>query len=303
MVTRVVISDDPNATAATTFEELAPDPQPLPRNELPTVEWEYVDRELAEQYLSSNENNRKARRDTVSVYARDLEHGKWEISGDSIKFDKTGRLIDGQHRLMAIATSNVGAWQLIVRGLEPRVQRVLDTQARRSAADALRFAGVERNAHMIAAIARAAITYDDFMQNRECAPFINTAAPSHSEVESWVAEHVEVHEAAIMASQLHKAAGTALTAWGLAWIKFLTIDPVESREFFQALANKSTNGKGDPRFALLGYAPVGKARGRIAMGEQLCAITVAWNFYREGKDLEIIRTRINGKYRPIPVAQ
>lgn len=274
---------------------------PLPYDQLPKTEWEYVDPELAEQYLENNEGNRKVRADVVDTYSRDLKAGRWLVTGDPLRIDTTGRLIDGQHRLKAVVKAGIGAWFLVIRGVDPHVQSVLDTQAKRTAADALRFAGYNRNVRVISGVARSAIQYKDFMENRESQAALHSTIISNPEIEQWVYAHPEVHEAALMATQLHKSAGNGLVSWGMAYLKLSAIDEREAREFFTDLINMSTRGPGDPRHTLLQYRPVGKT-GRSALGEMLIAITVAWNYYRASEDLFIIRTRVNGKYREIPVA-
>lgn len=304
MVTRYVVENsDPNISTATTLEELmVTHPEPVDRSALPNVEWELVDRERALHYMESNEKNRKLRKDAVATYARDLRAGRWLVTTDSIKFDHTGRLIDGQHRLQAVIESGVPTWMLMARGLEPEVQGVLDTQARRSAADALRFLGIRENVHIIAPIARSAQIYSPFFENRECAAFQNLSAPSNAEVEAYVQAHPEIHEAAVMAVRLNKSAANGRVAWGLAWIKLMALDPNDARSFFDALANFKTDGYGDPRHTLLQFRPSNKARGRLAIGEQLIAISTAWNAYRNQEELTKIHTKTNGKYRYIPVA-
>lgn len=274
----------------------------LDRAKLPETTWELVDPETAQKWLEFNEKNRKVRVSTVDMYARDLRAGRWMVTGDPLRFDHTGRLIDGQHRLRAVVKANMAAWFLVVRGVEPEVQRVLDTQARRTAAEALRLSGFERNTHLVAGIARSALVYTKFLNNEECPVYSSAPAASHSEVEAWVRDHPEISEAAVMANLLNKAAGNGVVAWGLSWTKLMGIDPVMARYFFETTANFKTEGKGDPRFALLTYDPVGKTRGRLGMGEMLIAISTAWNYYRRGENLDVIRTRVNRKYRNIPVA-
>ena len=59
--------------------------------------------ELAEQYLTKNTNNyRSMSNSVVNAYATDMKTGNWKFNGDSIKFNKSGILVDGQHRLAAI---------------------------------------------------------------------------------------------------------------------------------------------------------------------------------------------------------
>lgn len=304
MVTRYNTTDDePNTSEAMNMGQLFDDAaEPLDRAKLPQVEWEFITAERATHYLEFNEKNRKLRKETVEVYARDLAQRNWLVSGDTVKFDSTGRLIDGQHRLKAIESSRVAAWTLVVRGVEPDVQRVLDTQARRSAADALRFAGIERNAHLVSGIARSALLYVDFMDNKPSKPLFNVTSASHTEIEQWTVAHPEVSEAAVMANALHKVAGHGKVSWGLSWMKLMLVDPNDARDFFQSLANFQTRGKGDPRHTLLSMTPGTKTRGRYAMAEQLVAITTAWNAYRRQEELQFIKPRLNGRIRDIPAA-
>lgn len=276
-------------------------PQTIERAQLPKAEWEFIGPEEATAYLEFNEGNRQLRPDTVKTYVRDLQKGRWLITGDAIRIDTTGKLIDGQHRLKAISEAGIGAWFLVVRNVDPHVQSVLDTQARRNATDALRFAGVRQNARVISAIARSAVAYKRFLDNEECSTGFKLEVISNMEIEEWVKDHPEVHEAAVMAVRLNKSAGNGVTAWGMCYMKFMAIAPAEGREFFNSLADFQTRGKGDPRHTLLTYQP-SVTRGRGALGEMLIAISTSWNYFREGKDLDYIKTKVNGRYRSIPVA-
>jgi hypothetical protein len=64
--------------------------------------------ELAEKFLEKNSNNyRKLSEKVVKAYQIDMETGNWKFNGDSIKFNKSGQLVDGQHRLTAISRSGI----------------------------------------------------------------------------------------------------------------------------------------------------------------------------------------------------
>jgi len=53
----------------------------------------------ASAWLATNAtNNRKISTTIVNQYARDMIAGRWEITGEAIKFDTTGRLIDAALR-------------------------------------------------------------------------------------------------------------------------------------------------------------------------------------------------------------
>lgn len=67
------------------------------------LEIEEIDIEphLAESWLTKNVKNRNLTDRIAKKYARDMASGKWKTTGDPIRFDVDGNLIDGQHRLQA----------------------------------------------------------------------------------------------------------------------------------------------------------------------------------------------------------
>lgn len=72
---------------------------------------------MAKNWLSTMiENQRKPSSATVNKYADEMKNGKWEISS-ALSFDNEGRLIDGQHRLLAVIKSEVPTLFLIIGNL------------------------------------------------------------------------------------------------------------------------------------------------------------------------------------------
>lgn len=114
---------------------------------------------LAERWLSANMSNRSIRPQHVDVLARDMEAGHWQMTGEAIKLDTAGNLIDGQHRLSAVLASGCAIQMLVAFGLAPESQQAMDAGARRSASDALSFAGMSNTASLAHA-ARCAIAWE-----------------------------------------------------------------------------------------------------------------------------------------------
>lgn len=85
--------------------------------------------------------NRKIRERTVNNYAKDMETNSWPITGDTIKFDRDGNLIDGQHRLSAIVKSGKTQKMLVVYGLDKSILTAIDIGLKRSLENALQFQG------------------------------------------------------------------------------------------------------------------------------------------------------------------
>lgn len=68
------------------------------------IRWDLVNvtPEIAAKWLTKNDVNRKLREHRCAFLARAIEDGKWITTHQGIAFAKSGRLLDGQHRLRAI---------------------------------------------------------------------------------------------------------------------------------------------------------------------------------------------------------
>jgi len=76
---------------------------------------EQITPDKARKYLENNKDNRNIREKRVGAIARDIQSGKWEVTHQSVAFDKTGRVIDGQHRLTAIIKADIPVWAYVAR--------------------------------------------------------------------------------------------------------------------------------------------------------------------------------------------
>lgn len=86
------------------------------------IKQERITPEMAKEYLTVNtENYRGLSKDRVISYSSDMKNGRWQFNGEAIKFDESGKLIDGQHRLHAIVRAGVPVDMLVIRGVETGV--------------------------------------------------------------------------------------------------------------------------------------------------------------------------------------
>lgn len=109
---------------------------------------------IAEAMLEYNTNNRNLRRHRVSMLATEMSRKQWLATGEAIKFDVKGRLIDGQHRLEGcVAAKTTLKGQLVVTGLPEKSFAVIDTGMKRTPKDTLSVAGIA-NGSAIAPVAR-----------------------------------------------------------------------------------------------------------------------------------------------------
>lgn len=268
----------------------APKPVTLdhPINSKITHELSTITPELASEWLGLNHGNRNQRPRAIAAYARDIDKGDWLTTGESIKFDWTGKLIDGQHRLEAVVMTRKPIVSLVVRGLDPRVQGVLDTNAKRTAADALRFAGITIQPKDIAAVARVALAFESGK--------LRTALDgakidiTHAETLAWHDANPDVVNAVALAARTARAIGGTISGLGYAILVLERIDASAAVEFFLSMAEKRTNGNGDPRKAMLDAFDKIRSQRRVPTAAESLAITFrAWNAWRTGTSLRIIR--------------
>lgn len=114
---------------------------------------------LATEYLSHNTHNRSPKQGRILAWADAMRNGQWRANGESIKFSKSGRLIDGQNRLMAVVLADTAVHMLVVRGLDDAAQETMDVGANRSMKDFLSLRG-ERSVNSLAATIRALYIWD-----------------------------------------------------------------------------------------------------------------------------------------------
>lgn len=97
-----------------------------------------------------NEGNRNIREGRVSSYASQMKSGQWQLTGEPIIYSRTGRLLNGQHRLHASIQAGVPFTTVVVRGVEEETYAVLDSGAPRSIGDAFRASGHKASSQMAA---------------------------------------------------------------------------------------------------------------------------------------------------------
>lgn len=108
---------------------------------------------LAEHILLTlTDKNRKRRSAAVKQYAEDMAAGRWRLTGENIKFGKSGLLRDGQHRLAACVRAGVSFETFAQFGIEDDVFVVMDTGRVRKGDDTFAIAGVPNANNASAAV-------------------------------------------------------------------------------------------------------------------------------------------------------
>lgn len=113
----------------------------------------FITPEIAEAYLANNSKNRNINKANLYFLIAELENGRFKYNGESIIISKNGNLLDGQHRLMAIAKSKIGAYINVVTDVEDSSMPTIDTGANRTSGNVFAINGVS-NANAIASMTK-----------------------------------------------------------------------------------------------------------------------------------------------------
>lgn len=256
-------------------------------------DWEVLEitPELAKQWLERNiENNRGIRPQVVDAYARDMAAGRWHITGDPIRFDEDGNLIDGQHRLHAVIKSGVPITSCVVRGIRREAFFVIDSGIRRTMGDEFTFAG-EKNAIALAAAIHQLMRYERNIMDKGTS-LKATRAEYMEELERHPEIRDSIHFGQMTKNILRHSIGTALH------YLFSRKDKVLADEFFIKLAQGTNLEDDDPIYMLrerLMRENIKGGKTRMVPREVIALVIKAWNAKRKNERPRSLRWRGQGE--------
>lgn len=247
----------------------------------------------AEIWLATNAtNNRRLRKNLVRRYATDMIKNEWQLTGEAIKIDIAGRLIDGQHRLSAVVASKKTVSMAVVTGLPEEVIQVLDTGAARSGADAVSISGLTTaNANAIAALARKIIAYtsghpDVF--NKERIKLKGESITNREIVAFCKKNDLTAHAqfaARMMYSQVNKVFSTG--EWAFLHWQLSQKSLPDAESFLTRLATLQDLSETHPIRTL--FDKLVKSKIALSGKQRMMATITAWNAVRTNQPLEHIR--------------
>lgn len=263
------------------------------QSEIMTLEPEAA-RELL---VSTNTRNRPLNQNTVETYSRIIREGRWKLTHQGIAFDTNGSLIDGQHRLAAIANADTPVRIMVTRNVDPAEFSVIDVGRRRTPADALGVAGIEHNRNQIASVARFLRNYDRLDQS------------------GWTDKHsARLDNSAILEavqdygpSKLNSAVRVGTTHGRLSGINITVLSTffyllhfrhdtplVEVMKFIQGVSSGAGLQEGDPRLALRNSMMNPRHSGAKTNKDrknQMVAVLKTWNAYISGREINRLLVR------------
>lgn len=270
---------------------------PMPSPATMNVEVRQVNPALAEKWLGKNPRNRHIAQRVVAGYVRAMKAGEWLLTGEAIKIAYNGDLLDGQHRLTAIVQSGKSVPMLVVTGLAPDVQDVLDTGKARTAGDVLSIHG-HRHTTLTAASARIVILYERGMFYRDT----NAQQVSHRQILDFATgNHLLAHvvqRASLMRSSIEMRPSSVAAAMHT----LIQVDDQAAIEFFDRLRDGANLTAKNPILALRQrLRNLRDERSSLSMEANASLLYRTWNAWRAGRQLTSLQLYRNGELIACPV--
>lgn len=246
--------------------------------------------EIAERYLASTERNRYVKPLRVDRYAKDMAEGRWVLSGSPIVFDNKGHLIDGQHRLRAVAKSRTTQQFVVLAGLDRDTQLVMDNGATRTAGDQLSLL----NSRLPMIQASAAFLIVRFKGPRPVEGMPPYYMPSTPEVIEFARTHPELEHSAEVANKCRHILTSGIA--GAFHFLFAEKDKEQADEFFETLGTGVGLTANDPIYTLRERLIKERGADRKLARMTIMVFTIkAWNAFRKGEPVQRLKWKQGGE--------
>jgi hypothetical protein len=254
----------------------------------------HVSPELAAEWLTRNTNNRPLSKGAVQQLAGQIQRGEWQLTHQGIAFDEDGVLIDGQHRLAAIAKAGITVPLTVTYGVPRTSFTVMDTGRKRTGRDALALAG-EANATHLAAALRGLHLY---LHAPDSTWSGGSSVTSNDQLLIMLEKHPGIRDALQHGIALNRACRITVTAATIGWYVTAEARPdIDQSSWKEGVVTGARLEPGDPRLTLrntmLGLATGKSHRRRDDSREHLLYYLKAWNAWVEGRSIKLLRRSPN----------
>ena len=276
--------------------------------DLPVIECEYVDVTIAMAYDMLNRTaiqNRDITQATVHKYARKILDNRWQVTGETLKFDKDDNLLDGQHRLWGfIETGLPSAVFLCMSNIPPDSQPFMDGQKVRTPANTLEMRG-HINARTVSATVKMLNEYENGLMpgsNQWRVALDNEQTLLYTRANTDVETSVE----AVLGSPGLKALGKPATV-SFAHTVTHRLNPTIAEDFWKRVADADYDGPRDPVMRIREKLIVARSQPHHVHSATAVAAYIfkAWNAAVRGRQIGNINWVQRGDKMekfPVPIA-
>ncbi len=255
---------------------------------------ETITPEIAKMYLLRNRDNRAISEPLVARYAAIMRKEQWKLNSQGIAFDTNGRLVTGQHRLMACIRANVPFTTRVDRGLDPDVATTMDAGRSWSGGDVLSAMKV-KNANRTAAVVQWIYRF------RATRVALNRSSTENETIQAFYLAHQEQidHSVATTNKVIRMIAGGIA---GALHFLFSEIDAVAADNFFHDLGSGLNLEQTDPVYLIREeFIKQRQSKRGLEHSEAAAKIIRAWNLRRANKRTKLVRGTVGNA--PFPVIE
>ena len=267
----------------------------------PTLRIEEVEvtEEKAREWLEDMAPNRSVSRNNLENLVRAMEAGRWHNDGSPIKFDTQRRLVDGQHRLLAVVHTGIPQTFLVVWGVDPTAMTTLDTGKTRNRADVLKIHDPTLvDVNNVAAATTIMLRWMKGARNNN----LRNEYVANDEAVLFYDEHKDdIFDANKHGRKMMHAVGAGSNqAFSLCWWLLSQIDAEDAEFFWDRIIDGQGLELGNPIYALREMlrreAMAASTRDRMRT-EVFVALTIkAWNAYRKGEEIKLLHFKVGGAH-------
>lgn len=236
---------------------------------------------LAEMMLARNlGNNRAMRRSKIDRFVHMLKEGRWRLTHQGILFDKTGALIDGQHRLAAIVAAGTAALTWVFFGAESETFALIDSGTPRKRQDILRIDG-----HVNTVLLSAAAQLTHQIERGSPRGAGSDHVLENDEVTAFVANRPTLTRACAIASNLASKVRGPTAAFAVAAHLSLRYDGEKAEEFWEKMISGVGVASATDPVHIIRERLVKRAYSSSHNSRAQCAgdLVLAFNLFLKGK--------------------
>lgn len=246
---------------------------------------ETITPETAAAYLSRNTFNRPLNKRQVFSIAAEMMAGRWVLNGEPIIFNENGDLANGQHRLHAIISAGKPIEALVVRGVASDAISTMDQGKRRTAADYLAMNGEVESVKIAAALPIIDRVRRGLVSSK--------AVYSATHVNLLLQNNPRIRETVSYIMPLWRRVDIGYPPSLMVALCYLFEEKnsADAHEFFHNLVMGTNLPETSPILKLRNKVLDSRREGgrRLRQTDILVYTIKAWNAYREGRTISVLR--------------
>jgi hypothetical protein len=251
------------------FPDGIPAGEDVPDSEI-TCTMERIDAAAAQRYLATGPATRQTIAAHVQALATDIKLGRWISNAQPICFARDGRLINGQHRLLAVIAAKGTIEAPVVRGLPSEAYVTYDAQQKRASA-------VDQPAPGFGDQALATAMANLLWRHERRTDAVRYKRASATEIREILTQHPRLIELRGFARRMVSFGRSSVMGYGAYVIE--REDPKLGNIFLEALVTGADLPAGHP-ILLLRNGLQRLRRENASQAEQLAALLNGWRRYR-----------------------